>query len=73
MMVSVWWAVAMFLVGAYAGILLFALMSMATRAHEQAVKEGKAVERDGLGPVDHDDEWARLGSPVERAGSMRPN
>jgi hypothetical protein len=70
MTVSVWWLVAMFLVGGYAGILVFELMSMAARAHEQVVKEGEAVERDRLGPVDQEEEWTRLGSPVERAGSM---
>jgi hypothetical protein len=70
MMVSVWWLVAMFLVGAYAVILVFALISMVARAHERVVKEGDAVEHDGLGPVDQEKEWTRLRSPVEHAGSM---
>jgi hypothetical protein len=57
MMISVWWAVGMFLLGAYAGIFVFALMSMAARGHEQDVKDGEAVERDGLGPVSLEEEW----------------
>jgi len=57
MMVSVWWAVGMFLLGAYAGIAVFALMSMAAREHEQGVKEGEAVERDGLGGVSLEKEF----------------
>ena len=57
MMVSVWWAVGMFLLGAYAGILVFALMSMAAREHEQGVKDEKAVERDGIGPVNLENGW----------------
>ena len=57
MMVSVWWAVGMFLLGAYAGILVFALMSMAAREHAQHVKEVEAVEHDGLRPVKLEEEW----------------
>ncbi len=57
MMVSVWWAVGMFLLGAYAGILVFALMSMAAREHDQGVKEREAFERDGLGGVELEEEW----------------
>jgi hypothetical protein len=57
MMVSVWWVVGMFPLGAYAGIVMFALMSMAAREHEQGVEDGKAVERDGLGPVNPEEEW----------------
>ena len=57
MMVSVWWAVGMFLLGAYAGILVFALMSMAAREREQGIKDEEAVERDGFGPVNLEKEW----------------
>ena len=57
MMVSVWWAVGMFLLGAYAGIVVSALMGMAAREHEQGVKVAEAVERDGLGPVNLEEEW----------------
>jgi hypothetical protein len=57
MMVSVWWAVGMFLLGAYAGILVFALMSMAAREREQGIKDEEAVERDGFGPVHLEKEW----------------
>jgi len=58
MMVSIWWAVGMFLLGAYAGILVFALMHMAARQHEQGVKTEEAVERDGVGPVKLEEEWS---------------
>jgi len=47
----------MFLLGAYAGIAVFALMSTAAREHEQGVKEGEAVERDGLGGVSLEKEF----------------
>jgi hypothetical protein len=57
MMVSIWLAVGMFLLGAYAGILVAALMRMAAREHEQGVKSEEAVERDGLGPVNLEEEW----------------
>jgi len=57
MMVSVWWAVGMLLLGTYAGMLLFALMNMAAREREQGIKDEEAVERDGLGPVSVEQEW----------------
>jgi len=57
MMVSVWWAVGMFLLGAYAGMLVLVLMRMTAREHQQGVSEGEAVERDGFGPVDLEEEW----------------
>ncbi len=57
MMVSIWWAVWMFFLGACAGTLVFALMRMTTREGEQGVKEEQAVARDGLGPVTLDEEW----------------
>ena len=59
MMVSVWWAIGMFLFGAYAGTLLFALVSIAAREYVQGVKEREAVGRDGVGPINVDDEWSR--------------
>jgi hypothetical protein len=62
MMVSVWLAVGMFLLGAYAGMLMLALMRMAAREHEQGVKEGQAVERDGLGSVNPEEEWTAKGA-----------
>ena len=72
MMVSVWWAVWMFFLGACAGMLVFALMSMTAREGEQGVKEEQAVERDGLGPVKLDEEWTALaGSPSKRAGEKK--
>jgi len=57
MMVSVWWAVGMLLVGVYAGMLVFALMSMAARERELGIKDEEAVERDGFGPIDLEREW----------------
>jgi len=57
MMVSVWWAVGMLLLGAYVGMLVFALMGMAAREREQGVKDEEAVERDGLGRVNLEEEW----------------
>jgi hypothetical protein len=57
MMVSVWWVVGMFVLGAYAGILVLALMSMAARESEQGVKDAEAVRRDGFGPVKLEKEW----------------
>jgi hypothetical protein len=62
----------MFFLGACAGTLVFALMSMTAREGEQGVKEEQAVERDGLGPVRLDDEWAVLaGSPSKRGGGEK--
>jgi hypothetical protein len=72
MMVSIWWAVWMFFLGACAGTLVFALMSITAREGEQGVKEEQAVERDGLGPVKLDEEWTALaGSPSNRAGGKK--
>jgi len=42
-MVSAWWAIGVFLLGAYAGTLVFALMSVAAREHAQGVKEEEAT------------------------------
>jgi len=56
-MVSVWWAVGMFLLGAYAGMLVFSLMSMSAREHGLGIKDEEAVGRDGLGPVNLEKEW----------------
>lgn len=41
MMVSIWWAVSMFFLGACAGTLVFALMRMATREGEKASRRSK--------------------------------
>ncbi len=72
MMVSIWWAVWMFFLGACVGTLVFALMSMTAREGEQGVKEEQAAERDGLGPVKLDEEWSALaGSPLRRAGEKK--
>jgi hypothetical protein len=57
MMVSVWLALGMLVLGANAGILVFALLSMAAREHEQGIKDEEAVERDGLAPVNLENEW----------------
>jgi hypothetical protein len=57
MMVSVWLAVGMFLLGAYAGMLMLGLMRMAATEHEQGVKEEETAERDRLGPVNSEEEW----------------
>ena len=58
MMVSIWWAVGMFVLGAYAGMLVFALMSVATREEEQGRRTKEAVERDGLAPVELEEDWS---------------
>ena len=50
-------AVGMLFLGAYVGMLVFALMSTAARETEQGVKDEEAVERDGVGPVELDKEW----------------
>lgn len=64
MMVSIWWPVVMFFLGACGGTLIFALMSVTAREGEQGVKEEHAVERNGLGPVKLVEEWTALaGSP----------
>ncbi len=56
-MVSIWWVVLAFVLGGYAGMLAFALMSMAAREEVQAVKTSDRVERDGLGPVHLEAHW----------------
>lgn len=60
MMVAIWWVVSAFLIGGYAGMLVFALMSMTAREGERGVKADKAVERDRLGPVNLEDDWRAL-------------
>ena len=57
MMVSVWLAVGILFLGAYVGMLVFALMSTAAREAERRLKDEEAVERDGVAPVDLDKEW----------------
>ena len=37
-MVSIWWVIGAFVLGGYAGMLVFALMSMAAREDVQAAK-----------------------------------
>jgi hypothetical protein len=71
MTVSIWWPLAMFLVGGFAVIVVFTLMNMATRADKRVVKEEAALERDGLDRVELEEEWTRLRSPGEGAESMR--
>jgi hypothetical protein len=72
MMVSIWWAVGMFFLGACAGTLVFALMSMTAREAEEGVKEERGVERDGLSRVKLDEEWTDLaGSPPKRVGEIK--
>jgi len=72
MMVSIWWAVGMFFLGACAGTLAFALMSMTAREAEEGVKEERAVEPDGLSRVQLDDEWTDVvGSPSKRVGGIK--
>ncbi len=56
-MVSIWWVVLAFVLGGYAGMLAFALMSMAAKEEVQAVKARDSVERDGLGPVHLEAHW----------------
>ncbi len=56
-MVSIWWVVLAFVLGGYAGMLVFALLSMARREEAQAVKAKEIVERDGLGPVHLKAHW----------------
>lgn len=46
---SIWWVVGAFLVGSFAGMLLFALMRMAAREGEQAAKAYEAAEGDSFG------------------------
>lgn len=50
-MVSIGWVVGALLAGGYAGMLVFALMSMAVREGEQTVR---AQEFDGFCPVDRE-------------------
>jgi hypothetical protein len=57
MMVSIWWVILAFVLGGYAGMLAFALMSMAAREEVQAVKSSASVEHDGLGPVHLEAHW----------------
>jgi hypothetical protein len=72
MMVSIWWAVWMFFLGACAGTLVFALMSMTAREGEEGVKEEQAVELDRLSGVKVDEEWTALaGSPSKRVGEIK--
>ena len=72
MMVSIWWAVWMFFLGACAGTLVFALISMTAREAEEGVKEERAVERDGLSRVKLDEAWTDLaGSPSKRVGEIK--
>ncbi len=57
-MVSIWWVIGAFVLGGYAGMLVFALMSMAAREDLQAAKAREAVARDGLGPVPLEAHWS---------------
>lgn len=57
-MVSIWWVIGAFVLGGYAGMLVFALMSVAAREDVQAVKARDVVARDGLGPVPLEAHWS---------------
>ena len=57
MTMSVWWAVAAFLAGGWAGMIALALMVMASREHEVRVSAEEALVRDGVGPVKLEPTW----------------
>ena len=56
-MVSMWWVVCAFLLGGLAGLMIFALVSMAARQGERAIMADEAVQRTGLGTVNLGDYW----------------
>lgn len=56
-MVSLWWVVAAFVLGGWAGMTVFALMAMASREDEDQRRADEALERDGLGPVHLEPTW----------------
>ena len=57
LMVSIWWVVAAFVLGGWAGMLIFALMSMSAHESDRAAQAEDAAVRGGLGPVDLDPHW----------------
>ena len=56
-MVSVWWVIGAFILGGYAGMLVFALMSMTAREQDRAGLAEDAAARGGMGPVHLDEHW----------------
>jgi hypothetical protein len=58
MMVSIWWVILAFVLGGYAGMLVFALMGMAAREEVQGVRANEALEQDSLGPVPLEARWS---------------
>ena len=59
MTVSIWWAIGTFLLGTCAGTLVFALINVAARGHEQSDKEEEAVGREGLGSIKLEEQYSR--------------
>jgi len=57
-MVSLWWVAAAFLLGGFAGSMVFALMAVAAREHEHAARADEKLARDGLGPVELEATWS---------------
>jgi hypothetical protein len=56
-MVSIWWVAAAFVLGGYAGVLVFALMAMARSESDRAATAGEAVQRDGAPPGTLEPTW----------------
>lgn len=56
-MVSIWFLFWAFLVGGFAGMLVFALTTMASREDDRTTKAEKRVKRYGLDGVELDNEW----------------
>jgi len=56
-MVSIWWVVSAFLMGGFAGLLVFSLIGMAHKESEHAVRAERTVGRDGLIPLKLHKDW----------------
>ncbi len=54
---SIWLVLWAFLIGGFAGMLVFALTAMAGSEDDRAAKSEKAIKRKGLGRVELDKEW----------------
>lgn len=56
-MVSIWWVMWAFLLGGFAGLLVFALMSMAGKNNDRAIRADEAVQHVHLGPMHIEKSW----------------
>jgi len=56
-MVSIWWVALAFVLGGFAGLLIYAFMDTSAGQSERAARADEDVRRTGLGDVNLEEHW----------------